>query len=451
MLTIFGDRPSSSSNEPFCDGVSRRNFLKIGGLALGGLSLPELLLAQGQEGASQPHKAIIMIYMPGGPSHQDMWDLKPDAPSEIRGDLRPINTNVPGIEICELFPQIARMMDKFIPIRSLVGSSLGHTSVQCMTGRSYRDQPPGGWPYIGSVLSHLLGPIDPSVPPAIDLTAKTLHLSYSKGRDPGFVGPAHAPLRTADKQTQTNMALKGMSLSRLRDRKSMLASFDRFRYAMDNSGVMEQFDASHQQAFNILTSSKLANAFDLDQEDVKLRDRYGRGSPRQIDDASPMHMDQFVLARRLVEAGARCVTLGFGGWDYHDNAMRRSRSEFPLVDQGVSALVQDLHDRGLDQDVSVVVWGEFGRTPKINKIGGRDHWPNGCALLAGGGMRTGQAIGVTDRHAAEVKERPVHFQEVFATLYHNMGINAADVTLHDLSGRPHTLVDNQYKPIHEVI
>jgi uncharacterized protein (DUF1501 family) len=211
-------------------------------------------------------------------------------------------------------------------------------------------------------------------------------------------------------------------------------------------------DASHQQAFSILTSSKLAEAFDLDHEDANLRDRYGRGKPRQIDDASPMHMDQLVLARRLVEAGARCVTLGFGGWDYHDNAMKRARNEFPLVDQGVSALVQDLHDRGLDQDVSVIVWGEFGRTPKINKIAGRDHWPNvSCALLAGGGMRTGQVIGATDRHAAEVKERPVHFQEVFATLYHNMGIDAGAVTLHDLSDRPHTLVDNQYKPIREVI
>ena len=448
MLTIPGSNLGPS--DLFCDGLNRRNFLKIGGLALGGLSMPQLLLAQSQSGVKLSHKAIIMIYLPGGPSHQDMFDPKPNAPLEIRGELTPIKTNVPGIEICETFPRLARMMDKVIPIRTIVGSSAGHTGYQCMTGNSHRDPPEGGWPYIGSVLSRLEGPVDPVLPTSLDLTAKTLHSGYYKGRDPGFAGTAHAPLRVADEQTKNNMVLKGVSLNRLRDRQSLLASFDQFRREMDVSGVMGQYDESHQQAFNILTSSKLAEAFDLEKEDPALRDRYGRGRAKQIDDASPMHMDQFVLARRLVEAGARCVTLGFGGWDYHDNAMRRARREFPKLDQGVSGLVQDLHDRGLDQDVTVVVWGEFGRTPKINKIGGRDHWPAvSCALLAGGGMRTGQVIGETDGHAAEVKSRPVHFQEVFATLYHNMGISADRLVLNDLSGRPQHLIGN-HKPIREI-
>jgi len=200
-----------------------------------------------------------------------------------------------------------------------------------------------------------------------------------------------------------------------------------------------------------LTSSKLLEALDFQREDRRVIERYGKGDPKPHGDAAPMLMEQFLVARRLVEAGVRVVTLAFGFWDYHGNNHRNARQDLPLLDQGVSALVEDLHQRGLDKDVSVVVWGEFGRTPVINKDAGRDHWPKvSCALLAGGGMKTGQVIGATDRLGGEAVERPVHFQEVFATLYHHMGIDVNKATVTDLSGRPHFLVDG-YQPMREVI
>ena len=192
----------------------------------------------------------------------------------------------------------------------------------------------------------------------------------------------------------------------------------------------------------MLLSPQVRQAFDLQSEPASLRDDYGRTKIG----------GRCLQARRLVEAGARCVTLAFSRWDWHNNNFKRARQDIPMLDQGVTALVQDLHDRGLDQDVSVVVWGEFGRTPRINKNGGRDHWPNvSPALLACGGMSTGQVIGSTDRQAAEAKDRPVHFQEVYATLYQNMGINVETATVPDLSGRPRHLVDSKYKPIHELV
>ena len=448
MLTIPGDYVAGD----FCDGISRRSFLKIGGLALGGLSMPELLHAESQSPARNKHKAIIMIFLPGGPPHQDMWDLKPEAPSEIRGEFSPIRTNVSGIEICELFPRMAKMMDKFAIIRSLVGSVGHHSAFQCITGRHPNNRPPGGWPALGSMLSYLQGPVDPSIPPAIALAPGMGHRPWAYNGESGFLPVSHTPFKPSDGRIKQNLRLKGVSLNRLRDRRELLTGFDRFRREMDQSGMMDKLDAAHQQAFGILTSNRMADAFDLEKEDPKLRDRYGRGTAKNISDGGPKLLDQFMLARRLVEAGARCVTLAFSRWDWHNNNFKRARQDIPMLDQGVTALVQDLHDRGLDQDVSVVVWGEFGRTPRINKNGGRDHWPNvSPALLACGGMSTGQVIGSTDRHAAEAKDRPVHFQEVYATLYQNMGINVETATVPDLSGRPRHLVDSKYKPIHELV
>ena len=216
--------------------------------------------------------------------------------------------------------------------------------------------------------------------------------------------------------------------------------------------MMEGMDAFHQQAFGILTSSKLASALDLKNEDPKVVARYGKGDPRNRDDGGPKLMEQFLMARRLVEAGARCVTLAFSRWDHHGDNFGALRQDLPLLDQGLSTLITDLHDRGLDKDVSVVVWGEFGRTPTINKEGGRDHWPRvSCALLAGGGMKHGQVIGATDRLGGEASERPVQFGEVFATLYHGLGIDVNKVTLPDFNGRPQFLVDNVYQPLRELV
>jgi uncharacterized protein (DUF1501 family) len=215
---------------------------------------------------------------------------------------------------------------------------------------------------------------------------------------------------------------------------------------------MEGMDAFSQQAFGILTSSKLARALDINQENAKVRDRYGKGKAGNVADGGPRLLEQFLMARRLVEAGVRCVTLAFSRWDWHGGNFKRGREDMPMLDQGVTALVEDLHQRGLDKDVSVVVWGEFGRTPKINKNAGRDHWPKvSCALLACGGMRTGQVIGSTNRLGEEARDRPVHFQDVHATLYHQLGINPATTATSDLSGRPHYVVDRQYEPLKEVI
>ena len=444
MLTILG-KP-----QRFCDRVSRRSFLKIGALGLGGLSLPQLLRAESRAGLGLSHKAVIMIFLPGGPSHQDMFDLKMDAPSEIRGEFSPIKTNISGIEICEHLPLIARQMDKLAIVRSIVGATGRHDAVQCLTGRSPVKPPPGGWPSLGSVVSKVQGPADASVPPFIGLSPKMGHMEWADSGSPGFLGVAHAPFKP-DGAGQSDMVLNGITLDRLADRRALLASFDRFRRDVDNSGSMSGLDAFNQQAFGVLTSSKLVQALDLDREDPKLRARYGKGDPKNRDDGGPKLMEQFLMARRLVEAGARCVTLAFSRWDHHGKNFDALRQDLPLLDQGVSALVEDLYQRGLDKDVSVVVWGEFGRSPKINKDAGRDHWPNvSCALLSGGGMKTGQVVGSTDRLGGEAKDRPVAFGEVFATLYHNLGIDVNKVTLPDLTGRPQYLVDG-FQPMRELI
>ena len=248
------------------------------------------------------------------------------------------------------------------------------------------------------------------------------------------------------------MLLDGISLERLQDRKALLGSFDRFRRDVDSSGAMEGMDAFTEQAFGVLTSSRLADAFDLSKEDPKTVERYGKGTEKLTADGPWKRLDQFLMARRLIEAGARCVTLGFSRWDWHSGNFKRAREDFPLLDQGVSALMQDLVDRGMDKDVTVVVWGEFGRTPKINPQGGRDHWPKvSCALVGGGGMNNGQVIGATTRDGGEASERPVEFQEVFSTLYHNLGIDARRTTIDDLTGRPRYLIENQFAPLPELV
>ncbi|HEV2968667.1 MAG TPA: DUF1501 domain-containing protein [Pirellulales bacterium] len=446
MLTILGQ----PQRHPFCDGIKRRDFLKIGGLAMGGVALPELLRAEAAAGIRGSHKAVIMIFLPGGPPHQDFLDLKPNAPAEIRGEFSPLKTNVPGIEICELLPKLAGMMDKLVVIRSIVGATGDHYSFQCMTGRTHRQQPPGGWPSIGSVLSKLKGASDPSVPPFVGLAPKMGHMPWADPGQPGFLGIAHAPFKP-EGDGKGDMVLDGISLERLRDRRALLTAFDRFRRDADSTGTMQGMDSFNQQALGVLTSSKLADALDLSKEDPRVVERYGQGDPKNRDDGGPKLMSHFLIARRLVEAGARCVTCAFSRWDWHGQNFKAAREDMPLLDQGVSALVEDLHQRGLDRDVSVVVWGEFGRTPKINKDAGRDHWPQvSCAMLAGGGMRTGQVIGATNRLAEYPVQRPVTFGEVFATLYHNLGIDINTTTIRDLTGRPQYLVDH-VQPMRELI
>lgn len=456
MFSIFGKSWGSSG---FCDGYSRRDFLKIGGMALGGLSLSQMLRADAQARLGSNHRAIINIYMPGGPSHIDLWDLKPEAPAEIRGEFRPIKTNVPGIEICELFPRMATMMDKFIPIRSICDADGRHDAYQCMTGWKHgQREPREGRPNWGSWVSHLQGKVNNAVPANVSLMYPTGHGFWGHAQDGGFLGVKQSPFGLVEKdplQASTNMKLRGITLDRLRDRQSLRSAMDSFRRDLDVQGVAESMDVYDQQALGILTTSKLVDALDLTQEDPRVLERYGENDARYQRDGAPKMVRNFCIARRLVEAGARVVSLNYSRWDWHGGDgmnFPRSRQEFPLLDQGLSALVQDLHDRGLDRDVSVVLWGEFGRTPKINRNNSRDHWPRvSCAMLAGGGMKTGQVIGSTNKYAEHAVERPVKFQEVFATLYKNVGIETGKIRFFDKTGTPQYIVEPGIEPIGEII
>ena len=426
-----------------CDGITRRDALRLGALSVGGLTLPNLLRAEAESGIRGSKKAVIMIYMCGAPGHQDMYDLKMNAPAEIRGEFRPIPTNVPGIEICEHMPRLAAIMDKCVPLRSVYGSPNGaHDSFICYTGHTTRNQPAGGWPSFGSVTTKVLGPKNPSVPAFVGLSPDARHPPYGSPGLPGFLGVGHAAFRPSG-PSQKDMTLNGITKDRLSDRKRLLSSFDNLRRDVDASGMLDGMDAITEQAFDILTSSKLADALDISQEPVEVRERYGKGDPKNYGDGAPRNQEHFLMARRLVEAGCRVVTLNFGRWDFHSNNFSgMKKTHLPQFDQALAALIEDLHIRGLADDVAVVAWGEFGRTPRINKDAGRDHWPAvGGGLLAGGGFRTGQVIGATDRLGGEIAERPVHFAEVLSTLYRHLGIDPEATTLPDLSGRPQYLLE----------
>lgn len=447
--------PRPKSPFAFCDGFSRRSMLKVGGLALGGLSLPDLLRAEAATG-KKSHKAVIMVFLSGGPPHQDMFDLKVDAPVEIRGEFDPISTNVPGIEICELLPRLAQRTDRLAIIRSLVGAEGRHAAFQCLTGHSSRTQPAGGWPALGSVVSKLQGPVVDGTLPFVSLSPKTKNSAWGDPGQAGFVGQAHAPF--APNAESLKLGLDGLDVGNLQNRRRLLEGIDRLQRETGRSGAFDGLAKHYESAFGILTSSGMMEALDLEREDPALRDRYGRGAPENAGygDAGPLMNDYLLAARRLVQAGARVVTLAYGRWDWHGRphgtTFENSRDHFPVFDQGLTTLLDDLEERGMSDDVSVVVWGEFGRTPIINKNGGRDHWPQvACALLAGGGMRTGQVIGSTNRLGEHPQERPVHFQEVFASLYRNLGIDTSQVTLTDQTGRPQFLVDPAYQPLPELV
>jgi hypothetical protein len=456
MLTILSGGGLTTG---FCDGVSRRGFLKIGGAALGGLALNQILEQEAAAGIVNSRKAIINIYLPGGPPHIDMWDLKPSAPAEIRGDFQPISTSVPGIQICELFPKIAAMMDKFTIIRTLSDSDGLHDGYQCMTGHKRSDRgPSNGWPAAGGWISRLGGQADPAVPANMAVMYRTGNATWGQPGGAGFLGAKHNPFNVVGRKAREksdDMILQGVTLERLRDRDRLRKSLDRFRRDCDATGQMDGCDNYLQQALGILTTSKLGDALDLSKEDPRVVARYGKSDEAFQRDGAPRMVENFCIARRLVEAGARYVSLNYSRWDWHGpDGMNfvQAREDFPLLDSGLSALVADLHERGLDKDVSVVVWGEFGRTPRLNKNNSRDHWPRvNAALLAGGGMRTGQVIGETNRYAEEPISRPVKFQEVFATLYQKMGLDAHRDRVFDGSGVPRYPVDSDIEPIRELI
>jgi hypothetical protein len=442
---------------------SRRAFLQAGAWGLAGLTLADLLRAEAAAGVKGSTKAVVNIHLDGGPPHLDMIDLKPRAPVEIRGEFQSIATKLPGVAICELLPKLAANANKFVFIRSLTDSAGAHDAFQCQSGFPAKDlQSLGGRPVLGCVVSKLQGAHTDSAPPFVDLMQGRALVRNSAR--PGFLGPAYQPFRPdisqlfhreLEKGMKGELAQRGaghstsftlnasLNRNRLDDRMRLLHGFDRLRREVDSSGAMNAMDGFEQQALSILTSGKFARAMDLAKEDRRTLDRYTLDLPNKnvgtSDGASAVK--KLLLARRLIEAGVRCVSLSLSDFDTHRENFSRLRYLLPIVDHALTTFVADLESRGMLGDVSIVVWGEFGRTPKVNGNAGRDHWPAaGMALLAGGGMRTGQVIGATDRYGMRVVERPVSYEDVMATLYHNLGIDPAQTMLNDPSGRPQHLV-----------
>lgn len=432
----------------YCDGVSRRSFLQIGGLALGGLTLPDLLRAEERAGIGHSHKSIIIVYLSGGLAHQDSFDLKPAAPKEVRGEFNPIDTNVGGIQICELLPNLAGMADKYALVRSIVGLRDEHSSFQTITGYQMGESQRDGRPHFGSVVSRVVGATSPVVPAFVDLFPTMQHRPYNSP-GPGMFGSKHAGVK-ADGEDLASMKLRFISPAQFYDRRRLLEDMDRFRQSFDGE-KLSAADSAYQRAFDVLTSSRLVEALDVEKEDPLIRERYGRGSPKHQGDGAPLWNDQLLVARRLVEAGVRCVSVGYGFWDTHGGNFSHLKQNLPMFDKGIAALVRDIYERGLDKDVTVAVWGEFGRTPKINKDAGRDHWPrvNGV-LLAGGGMRTGQVIGSTDALADSAKDRPVHYQDVLVTLYRALGIDPHE-PVRDISDRPVPILPGSAQAIRDLV
>lgn len=429
MLNILTSRLGRSS---FCDGVSRRNFLQIGSLAATGLTLPRLLKAEETGSLKASKKSVIMVYLSGGISHQDTVDLKPDAPDGIRGEFKPIGSKVSGIELCELLPKLSSCTDKMAIIRSVVGQLDEHSSFQSLVGKPMGLALQEGWPNFGSIIAQNMGQRDAATPAFVDLFPTMQHRPYNSP-PPGKVGPAFRGVR-ADGEDMESMKLRFVDAARFGTRQQLLASIDGIKRDVD-SLALAGMDSSYQKAFDVLTSSHLVNALDVEKESPAVRERYGKGSAKHLGDGAPMWNDQLLQARRLVEAGVRCVTVAYGFWDTHGNNFNHMKNHLPLFDTGISALIEDIYARGLDRDVTVVVWGEFGRTPKINKDAGRDHWARvNSAIVAGGGMKVGQVIGATDKLADSATHRPVHYTDILATIYDNLGFGE-DPSFTELSGR----------------
>jgi hypothetical protein len=424
--------------------LSRRSFLSVGGLGI--LSMPQILQAQKINGTS--HKAVINIFLGGGPPHQDMWDIKTEAPSEIRGPFKPISTNVAGLQIGECFPEIASIFDKFTAIRSVIGSDGSHDGHQCVTGWSRKDMVSGtSYPAIGACASKILGTVDPAVPVAVGLADPTQHAPWSEAGGAGYLGDTHKPFKPNGEMME-DLKLN-LEVERFKNRKDLLNGFANLNKTIDQAVNVDTFT---EEAFGVLTSSSLVDALDLSKEDPKIREMYGDGKPFKFQyDGAPTVNEHVLMARRLVEAGARSVTLSYGRWDSHGSNFDLVRDHGAKLDQCVSALVKDLDQRGMLDDTLVVVWGEFGRTPKINPKGGRDHWPQvSCALLAGGGFSHGQIIGSTNRLGEVPETRPVHIQEICATMYRALGIDTMSTTLLDNTGRPQYLLDHR-QPLQELV
>ncbi len=435
--------------------ISRRDCLRVGALGVGGLTLADVLRhrAKGDAGETRA-KSVIMVYLPGGPSHLDMYDMKPDAPVEYRGEFEPIRTNVPGMNICELMPRQAMLADKFAVVRGLQTRG-NHDPTELLTGIPASASGQIGSirrPAFGCVISKLREGPGP-LPPFVSTSDHRLLRSYDDPEEPAYLGPAYRPFSAVGSIMRDLSPNPDVPRLRLDDRRQLRQAFDQLPRALEYQGAFAGMDSFNARALEMIASTRVRDALDVEREPLALRERYGSAG-----------LD-FLRARRLVESGVSVVSIAArfhvripeagdpGGWDTHAHNFKFLRPKLAIYDQAVAALLTDLHVRGLLDDVAVVIWGEFGRQPRIGDVtpDGRGHWgAAGFAFVAGGGMRGGITVGETDRRGERARFRPYRSQNVLATLYHVLGVNLAATTLTDHSGRPQFLLDDP-TPIAELI
>ena len=414
---------------------------------LGGMSLSGLLRRQAMAsaaGESAKDISVILFWQGGGPSHLDMWDMKPDAPSEFRGTFNPISTSLDGLQVCEHMPRIAKICDKLAVMRSVTHPDSGHQSAThtLLTGyKPTNDIPANEAPSYGSIVAKEMGARVDGFPAYVAVP------TAPKSSAAAYLGVAYNPFETQgdpnspDFNVQNLKIPGGLTLDRLENRRALLTHFDTLRRDIDSSGVIGGMDTFAEQAYNIVTSPKVQAAFDISKEDEATRDLYGRTTWGQ----------NTLLARRLIEAGVRFITLDVGGWDTHANNFENLKTKkLPQFDQAYAALIEDLDRRGQLDRTLVLNWGEFGRTPRINKDAGRDHWSNVFSVcMAGAGIKRGIVLGESDAHAEFPKERPISPQDILATMYHQLGINQTKEYTNDAQ-RPVPIL-NCGDPIKEII
>jgi hypothetical protein len=441
MLDILGGRFAA------CDGIGRRNFLRIGALGLGSLTLADLLRARARGEGTGRCRAVIQVVLGGGPSHLETYDPKPDAPREVRGELAAIPTALPGVHLSELMPRQAQILDKMAIVRSLTHEIADHASGlhRIMTGYAPTEARPGQneRPSVGSIVARVRGASGPGVPPYVSMTAGSAFGGLFLGG--AYLGAGDSPF-PLDGDPASGMTVRdldappGLTLDRLEDRRALLGRLDRLDRSRDASGLMDGLDRHAERAYAMITGPEARRALDLGAEPPRVRDRYGRTRIGQ----------SCLLARRLVEAGVAFVSIAEGDWDHHVRVAQGCRRQAPPLDAAVAALVEDLADRGMADEVLVVAWGEFGRTPRINGAGGRDHWPGGMsAMLAGGGLRMGQVVGATTARGERPVERPTRPEDVVRTIYHALGIDPSREFV-DETGRPRPVL-NLGGPIAELV
>ena len=433
----------------FCDGITRRGLIQAGLTGTIGLSLPQLLRlrAEAAKKGSRTDTAVIFLELAGGPTQHETYDPKPQAPAEYRGPMSPVRTNVAGVQLCEVMAQQAKIMDKLVVLRGIHHDSGSHGTSAHLTQTGYylqdRQNRDNDMPCIGSITARIRGANEPDMPPFVSIPT-----SMRFGRA-GWLGKGFNPFSTgnsADKkdfQVPNLTLLRGLTSDRLKDRRSLLKGFDQTRQIVDNKGVADATDQFTRQAFDLVTGDAARQAFKIDAEPDAVRDRYGRNSIGQ----------NILLARRLVESGVTFISVrcnSLGSWDDHNGIEKRMRAKGPGYDQGTAALISDLHERGLADRVMVVAMGEFGRTPRVNKSAGRDHWGRVMSvMLAGGGLQGGQVIGSSDSNGAVPKDRPYRPENILSVLYNHLGIDPI-TTFVDQSGRPRYVLERR-EPVAELV